>query len=126
MKINRLPVEYIIADGTIVYQAEIINISAGGICFIRTSILEKGDIIKLRFNLQEKKIVLTAKVVRIEGREAAVKFIDDEKQIERFVRYFNMELKAPGAKDRNNTLKDFTGNNQDKEKKDYLFDTDRD
>ena len=91
LRTNTFPIQYKINNSNGVYNAEVINISAGGICFLRTSILEKGDIIQLKFEFSAKKIILTGEVIRVEGREVAIKFIDNERQIDRFVEYFNSE-----------------------------------
>jgi hypothetical protein len=98
LKTNTFSVEYKITDTTGVYTARVINISAGGICFLRTSILEKGDILQIKCPFKSKKIILTAEVIRIEGREVAVKFLDDERQIEKFVESFNLEFLGLKAK----------------------------
>ncbi len=92
LKTHNFSIEYKIAETTGVFNAKVINISAGGICFLRTSILEKGDIIQIKFPFKAKKIILTAEVKRIEGREVAVKFLDEEHQIEKFVENFNIEF----------------------------------
>ena len=79
-------------DGqTTVYKAEVINISSGGICFLRTAYLEIGDVIHLKFPFKSKKILLNAKVIRMDGREAGIKFLDTDEQIEKFVKVFNLE-----------------------------------
>jgi hypothetical protein len=114
LKTNSFYIEYKIADSDVVYKAEVINISAGGICFLRTSILEKGDIIQLKFLFSAKKIVLTGEVIRIEGREAAIKFIDEDQKIDRFVEYFNAEFGKTRIKSEQEILKDFMGNEQKK------------
>jgi hypothetical protein len=92
LKTNSFSIDYKIADTTGVFSAKVINLSAGGICFLRASILEKGDILQIKFPFKSKKIILTAEVIRIEGREVAVKFLDDEHQIEKFVENFNLEF----------------------------------
>jgi hypothetical protein len=91
IKISNMPLEYKIADCDGVFKAEVINLSAGGVCFLRTSILAEGDIIQLKFKFEASRIILKGEVIRIEGREAGVKFIDDEMAIEKFVECFNNE-----------------------------------
>ncbi|MBN2039271.1 MAG: PilZ domain-containing protein [Spirochaetes bacterium] len=98
LKTNSYQIQYKINDNNTVFNAEVINISAGGICFLRTSIIEKGDILQIKFDFTSKKIVLKGEVSRIEGREVGVRFIDKDYQIERFVEYFNDEFSASKSK----------------------------
>ncbi len=99
LKINNFSIEYKIINSNGINKADVINISAGGMCFLRTSILEKGDIIQIKFPFHYKKVILTGEIIRIEGREVAVKFIDEERQIDKFVENFNIEFL--GVKSRN-------------------------
>jgi hypothetical protein len=92
LKTNSFSVEYKIINTNGVNKADVINISAGGMCFLRTSILEKTDIIQIKFPFHTKKVILTGEIIRIEGREVAVKFLDEERQIDRFVENFNIEF----------------------------------
>jgi hypothetical protein len=92
LRTNTFSIEYKIINTSGVYKADVINISAGGMCFIRTSILEKSDIIQIKFPFHAKKVILTGEIIRIEGREVAVKFLDEERQIDKFVENFNIEF----------------------------------
>jgi hypothetical protein len=124
LKTNTFSIEYKIADTNGVFSARVINISAGGICFLRESILEKGDILQIKFPFKSKKIILTAEVIRIEGREVAVKFLDDERQIEKFVENFNLEFLGIKAKnDKNYKLvnEKEISNEDEKEKYSSIF-----
>jgi hypothetical protein len=94
-----LNIEYRYKKDDSVYKVPIINISAGGICFIRNSIINKGDLLQIKFPFKSKKIILNAKVIRVEGREVALKFLDSEEKIERFVEVFNEEYPAISKKD---------------------------
>ncbi|MFH0977281.1 MAG: PilZ domain-containing protein [Spirochaetota bacterium] len=98
LKTNSFSIDYKIINGGSVYHADVINISAGGMCFLRTSILEKGDMLQIKLPFHSKKIILTGEIIRIEGREVAVKFLDDEHQIEKFVESFNVEFLGVRAK----------------------------
>ncbi len=92
LRTNSFSIEYKIISTNAVNKADVINISAGGMCFLRTSILEKNDIIQIKFPFHSRKIILTGEIIRIEGREVAVKFIDEENQIDKFVENFNIEF----------------------------------
>jgi len=91
MNTENLTVKFKIKGEKTVYTAEVINISAGGICLLRSTILDSGDIIHIRFPFESKKLLLTAKVCRIEGREVGIEFIDDDAIIEKFISLFNDE-----------------------------------
>jgi hypothetical protein len=102
LKINNFSIEYKIINSNSVNKADVINISAGGMCFLRTSILGKGDIIQIKLPFHAKKVILTGEIIRIEGREVAVKFLDEERQIDKFVENFNIEFL--GVKPRNKKM----------------------
>lgn len=91
LKTRDLTVKYKLDGKTAVNKAEVINISSGGICFLRSAYLEVGDIIHLKFPFKSKKILLNAKVIRMDGREAGIKFLDTDEQIENFIKVFNLE-----------------------------------
>ncbi len=125
VKISKMPLEYKISGCDGVFKAEAINLSAGGICFLRTSILAEGDIIQLKFKFHASKIVLNGEVVRIEGREAAVKFIDDERIVDKFVECFNNEYsKLKSKPDWNIEEDDINGNGENDFKN--MFESDDD
>jgi hypothetical protein len=94
-----LHIEYRHKRDDSVYKVSIINISAGGICFIRNSIIHKGDILQIKFPFKSKKIILNAKVIRVEGREVAIKFLESEEKIDKFVEIFNEEYPIISKKD---------------------------
>ncbi len=94
-----LHIEYRYKKSDSVYKVFIINISAGGICFIRNSIIHKGDILQIKFPFKSKKIILDAKVIRVEGREVAIKFLDSEEKIDKFVEVFNEEYPLISKRD---------------------------
>lgn len=102
LKTNSFSIDYKIINTNGINKADVINISAGGICFLRTSILEKGDIIQIKFPFHSRKVILTGEIIRIEGREVAVKFLDEERQIDRFVENFNIEFLGVKTKSKKN------------------------
>ncbi|MCP4763913.1 MAG: PilZ domain-containing protein [archaeon] len=91
LKVNELIVEYKIEGGSTIYTAELINLSTGGICMLRSAVLDKGDIIHIKFPFESKKTVLIAKVIRVDGREVGIKFLNTEDQLEKFIEIFNKE-----------------------------------
>lgn len=76
-----------------VYEVEVINLGPGGICFIRNSFLIKDDIIKVLFPFKSKKVILKTKILRVEGREVAGEFIEDQEKIDTMINLFNGEYK---------------------------------
>ncbi len=89
LKTQNLFMEYRHSGSEGTYSGEVINLSAGGLCFLRQGLIDKGTTIKIRFPLIEKKIILTGVVVRIDGRETSVRFTTSEKEIEKFISEFN-------------------------------------
>ncbi len=77
-----------------------VNISASGICILRNAFLEKGDEINIRFPFKSKNILLTAKIIRVEGKEVGIKFLDDDEIIENFIIVFNKEYPQLGKEDK--------------------------
>lgn len=74
-------------------NVDVLNISAGGVCFLRDSVMYKGDTVEVLFPFKSRNIILKATVIRVEGREVAVKFIDQDIKIDEFVDLFNSEYK---------------------------------
>ena len=85
IKTPRFFIEYMIDGNDTLYSVEVINISSNGLCFIRDSVLKKGDMIRVKFPFKTRKIVLTGHIIRLDGREAAVKFAETEKNLDKFV-----------------------------------------
>lgn len=127
---DKFYIDYKIEGSNAVYNARVINVGAGGMCFLRNAIIEKGDIIQIKFPFKTKKVILTGEIVRVDSREVGVKFIDDEMQIERFVYAFNSEfreVKTSGFK-RGEKLFSFDQEadvENDNEKFDDIFDLDK-
>jgi hypothetical protein len=69
---------------------EVINVSGKGLCFIRNSVIERGEVLRFTIPFAEKRVSLWGKVIRISGREVAVNFLD-RKEIDSFIEIFNKE-----------------------------------
>ncbi len=93
LKTEHLLVQYRYLDGENIFEVEIINIGAGGACFLRNSVITKGDVIEILFPFKSKKVILKTKIVRIEGREVAGKFIEKQDKIDELINLFNEEYK---------------------------------
>lgn len=92
VKTKKFLLEYKIGNNDTIYQAYVINLSSGGLCFLRTSVIEKGDILQLKFAFSKKRIVLAGEVIRVDGREVAIKYLSSETELERFVEAYNEEF----------------------------------
>lgn len=93
VKTEAFYIQYKLVNDDNVNTVEVLNISAGGICFLRDSVLYKKDEVLILFPFQTRKVLLKGKVVRVEGREVAVFYEDKEEKIELFVKLFNDEYK---------------------------------
>lgn len=91
LKTTALFVEYKTNESDVVFKVEIINLSAGGVCFLRNSTINQNDVIQIKFPFRSRRIIMTGKVLRIDGKEVAVQFLNPEDEIERFVKIFNKE-----------------------------------
>ncbi len=91
VKTPTLQVEYKIHSNDQVYQVDLIDVSAGGMCFLRNAILNKNDQLVIKFPFKTKKVLLTGQVVRVNGREVGVQFENNESDIEKFIETFNNE-----------------------------------
>ncbi len=89
LKTRNLIMQYRLPGRDTTYTGEVINMSAGGLCFLRQGLIDKGTTIQIRFPAIAKKIILSGTVIRIDGRETSVKFTTDEKEIEQFIAEFN-------------------------------------
>ncbi len=99
-------VEYKLKGTDALFKVELVNVSSGGMCFLRNSVVAKNDILVIRFPFKSSKVILEAQVLRIDGREVGVKFTSPEEEIGRFVDSFNYEYAslASQAKDRQQPL----------------------
>lgn len=93
IRTDKFTVEYRVISDDHTVLADVINVSGGGICFLRNVPIKKGDVIQVLFPFKTKKVVLKAQVMRLEGREVGLKFIDEEKKVDEFVEIFNREYK---------------------------------
>lgn len=91
IKTPKFVVEYKIKGREPVYQVELINLGAGGMCFLRNSILTRDDQLLVKFPFKTRKVILNGQIVRIDGREVAVRFDNGEEEIKTFVDTFNDE-----------------------------------
>jgi hypothetical protein len=91
IKTENLAVEFRFATDTLPFTSDVINISSGGICFLRNAPIKKEDILYITFPFKAKKIVLKAQVMRIEGREAGLKFLNDPEVSEDMIAIFHRE-----------------------------------
>lgn len=94
IKTSRFIIEYMVKGFDAVYKAEVINMSAGGLCYLRDAIVRKGDEIRIKFPFKSRKVIFTGEVVRVVGREVGVQFIEDEEKIELLVGVMNQEYPA--------------------------------
>ncbi|MBN1499147.1 MAG: PilZ domain-containing protein [Spirochaetes bacterium] len=94
VKVEKFKVKYRIvnseSDGV---EVEVVNVSAGGICFLRDTSLFKGETIEILFPFKTKKIILKAEILRVEGREVGIQFIDEKNKVSDFLDVFNSEYK---------------------------------
>lgn len=94
IRVENFKIKYRISDVEMnAPSVSVINVSAGGVCFLRDSVLMKNDKVEVLFPFKSNKIILKAKVIRVEGREVAVKFIENDSKIDDFVDLFNNEYK---------------------------------
>jgi hypothetical protein len=77
-----------------VYRADVINVSAGGLCYLRDAIVKTGDVIKIKFPFKSKKVVFNGEVIRVVGREVGVQFNETEDKIEMFIEILTSEYPA--------------------------------
>ena len=73
---------------------EVVNISAGGLCFLTKFIVAMDDQLDFRFPLKSRTIILPGRVVRVDGREAGIQFTCDNDATIDFVDAYNEELRA--------------------------------
>ncbi|RPI95077.1 MAG: PilZ domain-containing protein [Spirochaetales bacterium] len=91
IKTNKFAVEYKIKGRDPVYRVELINLGAGGMCFLRNSIIARDDQLLVKFPFKTRKVILSGQNVRIDGREVAVRFGNSEDEIKTFIDTFNEE-----------------------------------
>lgn len=70
--------------------AEIINMSTGGLCFLRDTVLYIGEQLLLKFPFKSF-YNINAEVKRVEGREVAVQFLESQDKIEKLIEAINAD-----------------------------------
>ena len=93
VRTEKFTVKYKFSENDYDSIATVLNVSGGGICLLRNAPINKNDIIDILFPFKEKKIILKAQVVRIEGREVGLKFVSSEDDVAVFVNSFNREYR---------------------------------
>ncbi|MDA3901372.1 MAG: PilZ domain-containing protein [Spirochaetes bacterium] len=115
-------VQYKLTNDENVFSVEVMNVSPGGICFLRDSVLYRKDEIKILFPFKSRKMLLKGEVVRVEGREVAVQFKDKQERIDLFVKIFNEEYREISNENKQHSkskqslfynLKEFKNNDND-------------
>lgn len=91
LKTDKFTVEYVIKGLDTIYSVEVINISAGGMCFLRNAVIRSGDLLTVKFPFKSRKLLFSAKVLRVDGREVAVQYQESEARIESLIDAFNYE-----------------------------------
>lgn len=94
IRTNRFRIEYMVKGFDTVYRADVINVSAGGLCYLRDAIVKTGDVIKIKFPFKSKKVVFDGEVIRVIGREVGVQFNETEEKIEMFIDVLTSEYPA--------------------------------
>ncbi|HDP80824.1 MAG TPA: PilZ domain-containing protein [Spirochaetes bacterium] len=126
----KLVIDYKIKETEQVYKAELLDVSAGGLGFLRNAIISKNDVLIIKFPFKTQKILLTGQVIRLDGREVGVRFENPDSEIEKFVETFNDEysylLKSAPESDARE-FKDFgTGGGPTEKTIDELLDPEKD
>ncbi|HNR89756.1 MAG TPA: PilZ domain-containing protein [Spirochaetota bacterium] len=94
IRLFRLTIKVKVKGADSFSDVELINLSAGGLCFIRNSILNFGDALILRFEFKTRQVDMIGKIVRLDGREVGVQFTCTDDEIKEFVDSFNAELSS--------------------------------
>ena len=84
-----LKIEYKLMSAIAKGTAEIINMSTGGLCFLRDTVIYKGEHLFITFPSVSFDDI-KAEVRRVEGREVAVQFLECEEKIEKLVEAINI------------------------------------
>ncbi len=84
--------KYQVGDSPSFIKGELINVSADGLCFLRKGVINNMDIINLIFYFKLVEVDIRSEVIRITGKEVAVKFLESPGKIESFIDIFNSEF----------------------------------
>lgn len=125
IKPGKFAVDIKLKNSNTSYSADLINLSAGGMCFLRSSIINKGDELLVKFPFKTQKTVLQGEVIRVEGREVAVQFLNNDEDIKKFVDTFNLEFPTL-ARDNIRTVTKLSmpGHHEDSDDTTSIFDID--
>ena len=93
IKTNNFTVECQFSTDSYPISANVINISDGGICLLRNVPIQKNDIIQVVFPFRTRKLILRAQVMRVEGREVGLKFMEDDEILADLTALFHREQK---------------------------------
>ena len=94
LKLENFKIKYRISkENASPFIADVLNISSKGICFIRNVEIKRDLNIDILFPFRTKKVIIKARILRVEGREVGAKFVDNEENMEKFLNTFNMEYK---------------------------------
>jgi hypothetical protein len=77
-------------------NAEVINLCAGGLCFLTNFLIKPEELLFIEFQTRNKKIKLSGEVVRVSGREVGIKFTNTKEEIGYFIDCFNDEFNELG------------------------------
>ena len=94
VKTRNFRIEYRIKERNLSSWVEVVNVSNGGVCFLRDSLIQVGMQLEIRFPFKTREIVMRGTVIRFDGREVALEFKNSENEINRFVETFNMEYQT--------------------------------
>ena len=92
LSLHRLIIDAKQSGDVAAHKAEVVNVSAGGLCVLRKFTVTMGEEITFTFHFRSGSLSLAGGVVRTDGREVGIKFIGSEDEIARFVDAFNDEM----------------------------------
>lgn len=127
LKTLSFKIEYSPQGSECTFNVEVINISAGGICFLRDSFIRVGEHLNITFPFKTRDVVLDGIVLRFDGREVALKFLNSEEELEKFVETFNAEYEKYFKKVRDGKLERIVRSSSpvvEKNSLDNMFDID--
>lgn len=91
IKTSKLFIDYKMKGDVTPTTVELVNVAAGGLCFLRNSVVNKGDALTIKFPFKTQKVLLSGEILRIDGREVGVRFTSSDNEIKNFVDVFNDE-----------------------------------
>ncbi|HEY1406382.1 MAG TPA: PilZ domain-containing protein [Spirochaetota bacterium] len=91
IRMNKLTVALLNKKSGARANAEVINISLGGMCFLRTSMFADNDLLEITFRLLGNDVIVYGEVLRIAGREVGIGFTSSESDINNLFLELNKE-----------------------------------